>query len=392
MAHGQHFLQIPGPSPVPERIQRAIDRQVIDHRGPEFQKLGAEVLEAIRPVFGTTGPVIIYPSSGTGAWEAAIVNTLSPGDKVLMAETGQFATLWQKLATRWGVTVDFIPGDWRHGVDAAAIAAKLADDKAHTIKAVMVVHNETSTGCLSDIAAVRKAMGSHSALLMVDTISALGSTPVAHEPWEADVTVSGSQKGLMLPPGLSFTAVSDKAIAASKINTLPRSYWDWSEMLQFNAKGFFPYTPASTLLYGLKEALTMLHEEGLENVFARHQRLAAACRAAVRGWGLEILCADPKVYSPILTGVLVPAGHDADNFRKIALEQFNISYGAGLGKVAGKVFRIGHLGDCNELTLMAALCATEMTFKLAGVPHKQGGVDAAMASFTDENNKLRLTA
>ena len=392
MAHGQHFLQIPGPSPVPERIQRAIDRQVIDHRGPQFQALGHAVLEGIREVFGTTGPVIIYPASGTGAWEAAIVNTLSPGDKVLMAETGQFATLWQKLATRWGITVDFIPGDWRHGVDAAAIAAKLAEDKAHAIKAVMVVHNETSTGCLSDIAAVRAAMGSHPALLMVDTISSLGSAPVRHDAWGADVTVSGSQKGLMLPPGLSFTAVSEKAIAASKTNTLPRSYWDWSEMLQFNAKGFFPYTPASTLLYGLKEALTMLNEEGLENVFARHQRLAAACRAAVKGWGLEILCQDPKVYSPILTGVVLPAGHDADNFRNIALEQFNISYGAGLGKVAGKVFRIGHLGDCNELTLMAALCATEMTLKLAGVPHKASGVAAAMASFTDENRKLRLSA
>jgi len=392
MAHGQHFLQIPGPSPVPERIQRAIDRQVIDHRGPQFQALGHAVLEGIREVFGTTGPVITYPASGTGAWEAAIVNTLSPGDKVLMAETGQFATLWQKLATRWGITVDFIPGDWRHGVDAAAIAAKLAEDKAHAIKAVMVVHNETSTGCLSDIAAVRTAMGSHPALLMVDTISSLGSAPVRHDAWGADVTVSGSQKGLMLPPGLSFTAISDKAIAASRTNTLPRSYWDWSEMLQFNAKGFFPYTPASTLLYGLKEALTMLNEEGLENVFARHQRLAAACRAAVKGWGLEILCQDPKVYSPILTGVVLPAGHDADNFRNIALEQFNISYGAGLGKVAGKVFRIGHLGDCNELTLMAALCATEMTLKLAGVPHKAGGVAAAMASFTDDNKTLRLSA
>jgi alanine-glyoxylate transaminase/serine-glyoxylate transaminase/serine-pyruvate transaminase len=392
MAHGQHFLQIPGPSPVPERIQRAIDRQVIDHRGPQFQALGHAVLEGIREVFGTTGPVIIYPASGTGAWEAAIVNTLSPGDKVLMAETGQFATLWQKLATRWGITVDFIPGDWRHGVDAAAIAEKLAEDKAHAIKAVMVVHNETSTGCLSDIAAVRTAMGSHPALLMVDTISSLGSASVRHDAWGADVTVSGSQKGLMLPPGLSFTAVSDKAIAASKTNTLPRSYWDWGEMLQFNAKGFFPYTPASTLLYGLKEALTMLKEEGLENVFTRHQRLAAACRAAVKGWGLEILCQDPKVYSPILTGVVLPAGHDADNFRNIALEQFNISYGAGLGKVAGKVFRIGHLGDCNELTLMAALCATEMTLKLAGVPHKAGGVAAAMASFTDDNKKLRLSA
>jgi alanine-glyoxylate transaminase/serine-glyoxylate transaminase/serine-pyruvate transaminase len=392
MAHGQHFLQIPGPSPVPERIARAIDRQVIDHRGPDFQKLGHDVLAGIRPVFGTKGPVIIYPASGTGAWEAAIVNTLSAGDRVLMAETGQFATLWQKLAARWGIMVDFIPGDWRHGVDATAIAAKLADDKTHAIKAVMVVHNETSTGCLSDIAAVRKAMGSHPALLMVDTISSLGSAPVEHDAWGADVTVSGSQKGLMLPPGLSFTAVSDKAIAASKTNTLPRSYWDWAEMLQFNAKGFFPYTPASTLLYGLKEALVMLHEEGLPAVFARHQRLAAACRAAVKGWGLEILCADPKVYSPILTGVMMPAGHDADDFRNIALEQFNISYGAGLGKVAGKVFRIGHLGDCNELTLMAALCATEMTFTLTQVPHKSGGVDAAMASFTEGNAKLRLTA
>ena len=285
MTSGQHFLQIPGPSPVPERIQRAIDRQVIDHRGPEFQKLGHEVLESIKPLFGTTGPVIIYPASGTGAWEAAIVNTLSPGDHVLMAETGQFATLWQKLASRWGIEVDFIPGDWRHGVDAAAIETRLAEDKAHKITAVMVVHNETSTGCLSDIAAVRKAIDSakHPAMLMVDTISSLGSTPVTRDAWNADVIVSGSQKGLMLPPGLSFTAVSDRAIAASKTNTLPRSYWDWQEMIAFNAKGFFPYTPASTLLYGLKEAIAMLNEEGLENVFARHLRLAAACRAAVKG-------------------------------------------------------------------------------------------------------------
>jgi len=394
MTSGQHFLQIPGPSPVPERIQRAIDRQVIDHRGPEFQKLGHEVLESIKPLFGTTGPVIIYPASGTGAWEAAIVNTLSPGDRVLMAETGQFATLWQKLAARWGIEVDFIPGDWRHGVDADAIEAKLAEDKAHKITAVMVVHNETSTGCLSDIAAVRKAIDSakHPAMLMVDTISSLGSTPVTLDAWNADVIVSGSQKGLMLPPGLSFTAVSDRAIAASKTNKLPRSYWDWQEMIAFNAKGFFPYTPASTLLYGLKEAIAMLNEEGLDNVFTRHLRLAAACRAAVKGWGLDVLCVDPKVYSPILTGILMPAGHDADNFRKVALENFNISYGAGLGKVAGKVFRIGHLGDCNELTLMAALCATEMSLKLAGVPHKAGGVAAAMTSFTDGNEKLRLSA
>ena len=385
MAHGQHFLQIPGPSPVPERILRAIDRQVIDHRGPDFQKLGHEVLADIRPIFGTTQPVIVYPASGTGAWEAAIVNTLSPGDKVLMAETGQFATLWRQLAARFGIEIDFLPGDWRHGVDASAIEAKLAEDKSHTIKAVMVVHNETSTGCLSDIAAVRKAMDSakHSALLMVDTISSLGSAPVRHDAWGTDVTVSGSQKGLMLPPGLSFTAVSDKALAAGKTNKLPRSYWDWNEMISFNAKGFFPYTPATNLLYGLREALAMLNEEGLDHVFARHRRLAAACRAAVRGWGLEILCLDPKVYSPILTGVVMPQGHDADNFRKVALENFNISYGAGLGKLAGKVFRIGHLGDCNELILMGALCGTEMAFKLAGVPHKAGGVDAAMASFTD---------
>ncbi len=394
MAHGQHFLQIPGPSPVPERVLRAIDRQVIDHRGPDFQKLGHDVLEAIKPVFGTSQPVIIFPASGTGAWEAAIVNTLSPGDKVLMAETGQFATLWRKLAARFGIEVDFLAGDWRHGVDAAAIEAKLAEDKAHTIKAVMVVHNETSTGCLSDIAAVRKAIDTtkHPALLMVDTISSLGSAPVKHDAWQVDVTVSGSQKGLMLPPGLSFTAVSEKALAAAKTNKLPRSYWDWQEMISFNAKGFFPYTPATNLLYGLKEALAMLNEEGLEHVFARHQRLAAACRAAVRGWGLEILCLDPAVYSPILTGVVMPAGHDADALRKVALENFNISFGAGLGKVAGKVFRIGHLGDCNELTLMAALCATEMSFKLAKVPHKAGGVAAAMASFTDEENALRLSA
>jgi alanine-glyoxylate transaminase / serine-glyoxylate transaminase / serine-pyruvate transaminase len=394
MAQGQHFLQIPGPSPVPERVQRAIDHQVIDHRGPEFQKLGQQVLADIRPIFGTTQPVIIYPASGTGAWEAAIVNTLSPGDKVLMAETGQFATLWRQLAARWGIEIDFLPGDWRHGVDASAIEAKLAEDKSHTIKAVMVVHNETSTGCLSDIAAVRKAMDAvkHPALLMVDTISSLGSAPVHHDGWGADVTVSGSQKGLMLPPGLSFTAISQKALAAAKTNKLPRSYWDWQEMLSFNAKGFFPYTPASTLLFGLRESLAMLNEEGLEHVFARHQRLGAACRAAVRGWGLEILCQDPNVYSPILTGVVMPAGHDADQFRKVALEHFNISFGAGLGKLAGKVFRIGHLGDCNELTLMAALCATEMGLKLSGVPHKAGGVAAAMASFTEEGSKLRLSA
>jgi alanine-glyoxylate transaminase/serine-glyoxylate transaminase/serine-pyruvate transaminase len=392
---GPHFLQIPGPSPVPERILRAIDHQVIDHRGPQFQKLGHEVLDGLPEVFGTSGPVIIYPSSGTGAWEAAIVNTLSAGDHVVMAETGQFATLWRKLAGRWGIQVDFIPGDWRHGADAAAIGERLAADKAHAVKAVMVVHNETSTGCLSDIAAVRRAMDGarHPALLMVDTISSLGSAPVRHDEWGADVTVAGSQKGLMLPPGLSFTAVSQKALAASKSNTLPRSYWDWNEMLSFNAKGFFPYTPATNLLFGLREALAMLREEGLDHVFARHRRLAEACRAAVRGWGLEVLCLDPKVYSPILTGVLMPPGHDADAFRKLALANFNISFGAGLGKVAGKVFRIGHLGDCNELILMGALCAVEMTLKLAGVPHQAGGVQAAMESLTGaREDKTRLSA
>jgi alanine-glyoxylate transaminase/serine-glyoxylate transaminase/serine-pyruvate transaminase len=394
MAQGQHFLQVPGPSPVPERIQRAIHRQVIDHRGPEFQKLAQEVLVGIKEIFGTRQPVIIYPASGTGAWEAAIVNTLSPGDRVLMAETGQFATLWRQLAERWSIEVDFLPGDWRHGIDAAAIEAKLTEDKQHAIKAVMVVHNETSTGTLSDIAAVRQAMDAahHPALLMVDAISSLGAVPVKHDSWGVDVTVSGSQKGLMVPPGLSFTAISEKALEASKTNKLPRSYWDWKGMLGFNAKGFFPYTPAITLLYGLREALAMLGEEGLDNVFARHQRLAAACRAAVRAWGLEILCADPKAYSPVVTGVVMPPGLDADNFRQAALEHFNISYGAGLGKIAGKVFRIAHLGDCNELTLMAALCATEMTLKLAAVPHKAGGVAAAMGSFTEAGKKLRLSA
>jgi alanine-glyoxylate transaminase/serine-glyoxylate transaminase/serine-pyruvate transaminase len=382
---------------VPERILRAIDRQVIDHRGPEFQKLGREVLDGLPEVFGTGGPVIVYPSSGTGAWEAAIVNSLSPGDRVLMAETGQFATLWRRLAGRWGVEVDFIPGDWRHGVDAAAIEAHLAADNARAVKAVMVVHNETSTGCLSDIAAVRRAMDNadHPALLMVDAISSLGSAPVRHDEWRADVTVAGSQKGLMLPPGLSFNAVSQKALAASKAGGMHRSYWDWNEMLSFNAKGFFPYTPATNLLFGLRESLAMLREEGLENVFARHRRLAEACRAAVRAWGLEILCLDPKVYSPILTGVVMPQGHDADAFRKIALANFNISYGAGLGKVAGKVFRIGHLGDCNAPVLMGALAATEMALKLAEVPHKAGGVQAAMAALIAEKTgeeKVRRSA
>jgi alanine-glyoxylate transaminase/serine-glyoxylate transaminase/serine-pyruvate transaminase len=378
---GRHFLQIPGPSPVPERILRAIGRQVIDHRGPEFKRLGQEVLEGCRAIFKTSGPVVIYPSSGTGAWEAAIVNTLSPGDKVLMVETGHFATLWRRMAERWGIEIDFMPGDWRRGADAAAIEAKLAEDRRQAIKAVMVVHNETSTGVTSRIAEIRKAIdrANHPALLMVDTISSLGSVDYRHDEWAVDVTVSCSQKGLMLPPGLGFTAISDKAIAASKTNRLPRSYWDWGEMLKPNANGFFPYTPATNLLYGLREAIAMLQEEGLDQVFARHERLAAATRAGVRAWGLEILCQEPAEYSPVLTAVMMPPGHDADHFRKVVLESYNMSLGAGLSKLAGKVFRIGHLGECNELVLIAALAGVEMGLSAAGVPHRAGGVAAAIA-------------
>jgi alanine-glyoxylate transaminase / serine-glyoxylate transaminase / serine-pyruvate transaminase len=377
---GHHFLQIPGPSPVPERVLRAMDKQVIDHRGPEFQRLGLDVLEGCKAIFKTSGPVVIYPSSGTGAWEAAIVNTLSPGDKVLMVETGHFATLWRQMAGRWGIEVDFIPGDWRHGVDPAVIEAKLAEDRSRAIKAVMVVHNETSTGVTSRIGDVRKAIDAagHPALLLVDTISSLGSADYRHEEWGVDVTVSCSQKGLMLPPGLGFTAMSEKALAASKTNKMPRSYWDWQEMLKPNASGFFPYTPATTLIYGLREAITMLLEEGLDQVFARHQRLGAATRAAVRGWGLEVLCLDPAEYSPVLTAVLMPPGHDADQFRKVVLENYNMSLGTGLAKLAGKVFRIGHLGECNDLILMGALTGVEMGLAAAGVPHRAGGVAAAM--------------
>jgi len=381
---GRHFLQIPGPSPVPERVLRAISRQVIDHRGPEFKRLGQEVLEGCRSIFKTSGPVVIYPSSGTGAWEAAIVNTLSPGDKVLMVETGHFATLWRRMAERWGLDVDFVPGDWRHGADPTVIEAKLAEDKQRAVRAVMVVHNETSTGVTSRIADIRKAMGrvNHPALLMVDTISSLGSIDYRHEEWEVDVTVSCSQKGLMLPPGLGFTAISEKAIAASKTNRMPRSYWDWGEMLKPNANGFFPYTPATNLLFGLREAIAILLEEGLEQVFARHQRLAAATRAAVRAWGLEILCQTPAEYSPVLTAVMMPAGHDADEFRKLVLSKYNMSLGAGLTKLAGRVFRIGHLGECNDLVLLAALAGVEMGLSAAGVPHRAGGVAAAMTELS----------
>jgi alanine-glyoxylate transaminase / serine-glyoxylate transaminase / serine-pyruvate transaminase len=381
---GRHFLQIPGPSPVPDRVLRAIGRQVIDHRGPEFQRLGREVLEGCRALFKTSGPVVIYPSSGTGAWEAAIVNTLSPGDKVLMVETGHFAALWRQIAQRWGLDVDFISGNWRRGVDPAAIEAKLSEDSSRKIKAVMVVHNETSTGVASRIAEIRKAIDKtgHPALFMVDTISSLGSIDYRHEEWAVDVTVSCSQKGLMLPPGLGFTAMSEKAIAASKTNRMPRSYWDWGEMLKSNANGFFPYTPSTNLLYGLREAIAMLMEEGLDRVFARHQRLAAATRAAVDAWGLEILCQEPLEYSPVLTAVLMPPGHDADRFRKIVLDDYDMSLGAGLSKLAGRVFRIGHLGEANELTLMGALAGVEMGLSVAGTPHRAGGMAAAMAALS----------
>jgi alanine-glyoxylate transaminase / serine-glyoxylate transaminase / serine-pyruvate transaminase len=380
MRQGRHFLQIPGPSPVPDRVLRAMDMPVIDHRSSQFAELGRAVLEGSQRIFQTSGPVVIFPSSGTGAWEAAIVNTLSPGDKVLMVETGHFATLWRQMAARWGIDVDFLPGDWRRGADPAGIEVRLARDTSHTLKAVMVVHNETSTGATSRIGEIRAAMDrvGHPALLMVDTISSLGSVDYRHDEWKVDVSVSCSQKGFMLPPGLGFNAISDKARAAAKTNRMPRSYWDWEEMLKPNVNGFFPYTPATNLLYGLREAIAMLLEEGLDNVFARHQRLAAATRAAVNHWGLEVLCQEPKDFSPVLTAVLMPPGHDADQFRKVVLDNYNMSLGSGLSKVAGKVFRIGHLGECNELTLLAALTGVEMGLSVAGIPYRAGGVDAAM--------------
>ncbi len=377
---GRHFLQIPGPTNVPDRVLRAIDSPTMDHRGPDFALLGKEVLEGMKAIFKTRGNVVIYPASGTGAWEAALVNTLSPGDRVLMAETGQFAALWQKLATRLGLVVDFIPGDWRHGVDAAQVEQALVADKAHSIKAVCVVHNETSTGVTSRIALVRNAMdrAAHPALLMVDSISSLGSIDYRHDEWGVDVTVAGSQKGLMLPPGLSFNAIGDKALAASKTAKLPRAYWSWDEMLGPNQSGYFPYTPATNLLYGLREALRMLAEEGLDNVFARHARHGEATRRAVRAWGLEILCINPEEYSNALTAVMLPEGHDADKVRDIILDRFDMSLGTGLGKMKGRIFRIGHLGDFNDLTLAGTLCGVEMGLQLAGVPIKAAGVQAAL--------------
>ncbi len=383
---GRHFLQIPGPTNVPDRILRAIDMPTMDHRGPEFAELGTSVLSGMKRIFRTEqSDVVIYPASGTGAWEAALVNTLSPGDTVLMAETGQFASLWQRLAARLGLQVEFLPGDWRHGADPGAVEKRLRADAKHAIKAVCVVHNETSTGVTSRIAEVRKAIDAagHPALFMVDTISSLASIDYRHDEWGVDVTVAGSQKGLMLPPGLSFNCLSPKALAASKAAKLPRSYWSWDEMLASGKKGFFPYTPATNLLYGLREAIAMLEEEGLEHVFARHKRHAEATRRAVRAWGLEVLALDPAEYSASLTAVLLPAGQDADRVRKVILEHFDMSLGTGLGKLAGKVFRIGHLGDFNDLALMGTLAGVEMGLVLAGVGVKREGVQAAMAYLTE---------
>ncbi|MGD0962640.1 MAG: aminotransferase class V-fold PLP-dependent enzyme [Candidatus Acidiferrales bacterium] len=385
MHSGRHFLQIPGPTNVPDRVLRAMDRPVIDHRSAEFARLGTEVLEGLRPIFQTGGPVVIYPGSGTGAWEAAIVNTLSPGDRVLLFETGHFSQQWRQLAEKFGVQVDYAPGNWRRGADAAEAEVRLSADRNQTIQAVLVVHNETSTGVTSRIAEIRAAMhrARHPALLIVDAISSLGSIDYRHDEWEVDVTIAGSQKGLMLPPGISFNALSEKALAANKAARLPRSYWDWQQMLQANRHGFFPYTPATNLIYGLREALQMLHEEGLPNVFGRHHRHAEATRAAVRAWGLEIVCEEPLEYSSSLTAVFMPGGYNADRLREVILEQFDMSLGSGLSRFAGKVFRIGHLGSFNDLMLAGTLSGIEMGLRLAGVPHSEGGVNAALHSLVE---------
>jgi len=391
---GRHFLQVPGPSPVPDRILRAISLPTIDHRGPEFGLLGKKVVSGMQQVFQTRYPVAIYPASGTGAWEAALVNTMSAGDAVLMVETGHFAALWQKMALRLGLEPEFLalpgidtttglPNAWRHGVDAGAVEERLRKDNAHRIRAVCVVHNETSTGVTSDIAAVRRGIDAarHPALLMVDSISGLASADYRHDEWRVDVTVSGSQKGLMLPPGISFNALSPKAMELSKTARLPRSYWGWDEIVEMSAGGYWPYTPNTNLLYGLSEALDMLLEQGLSAVFARHQRWGTAVRAAVQAWGLPIQCADPALYSPVLTGVVTPRGVDADAVRRLIHERFDLSLGTGLGKLKGRMFRIGHLGDCNDLTLMATLAGVEMGLKLAGVALAESGLSAAMEFF-----------
>ena len=389
---GRHFLQIPGPTNVPDRVLRAMDRPVIDHRGPEFAQLGAEILEALRPVFGTRGSVVIYPGSGSGAWEAAIVNTLSAGDRVLMFETGHFSSLWQQVAERMGLQVDYVPGNWRRGVFPVEVEQRLRDDRNHAIRAVMVVHNETSTGVTSGIPEIRRAIDNarHPALLMVDTISSLGSMEYRQDEWGVDVTVAGSQKGLMLPPGLSFNGISEKALRANQTARLPRYYWDWQEVLKPNRSGFFPYTPATNMLWGLREALLMLQEEGLPNVFHRHWRHGEATREAVRAWGLEILCQDPREYSNSLTAVLMPEGHNADRLREVILEAFDLSLGSGLSRLAAKVFRIGHLGHFNDLMLMGTLSGVEMGLRIGGVPHRDGGTEAAMRSLV-RNRQQSLT-
>lgn len=377
---GRHFLQIPGPTNVPDKVLRALDNPTMDHRGPDFGLLGKQLLEKVKAVFQTTQPVIIYPASGTGAWEAALVNTLSPGDTVLMCETGQFAFLWREMAERLGLKPELIQTDWRRAVDVPGIAAKLRADTGHAIKAVCVVHNETSTGCTSRIDGVRAALdeAGHPALLLVDTISSLGSIDYRHDEWGVDVTVAGSQKGLMLPPGLSFNAISPKALKASESAKLPRSFWDWKPMLASNATGYFPYTPATNMLYALDTALDLLLAEGLQNVFARHDRHAEATRRAVRAWGLEVQCEDPRHYSSALTAVRLPEGHSANALRAAILEKFNMSLGNGLGRLNDRVFRIGHLGDFNDLALMGTLSGVEMGLRIAGVPHQPGGVKAAM--------------
>jgi alanine-glyoxylate transaminase/serine-glyoxylate transaminase/serine-pyruvate transaminase len=379
---GRHFLQIPGPTNVPDRVLQAMSFPTIDHRGPEFGALGKEVVAGMKRVFQTAGTVVFYPSSGTGAWEAALVNTLSPGDKVLMFETGHFATLWRQMAGKLGIDIEFVPGDWRHGVDPARVEETLSQDRDHQVKAVCIVHNETSTGVASRVGEVRAAIdhARHPALFMVDTISSLASIDYRHDEWKVDVTVAGSQKGLMLPPGLGFNAVSDKALAASKNAKLTRSYWDWQAMLETGQTGFFPYTPGTNLLYGLREALKMLlDEEGLDNVFARHARHGEATRRAVAGWGLETLCLDPREHSNSLTAVVVPDGHDADKLRTAILDAYDMSLGTGLGKMRGKIFRIGHLGHFNDLMLCGTLCGVEMGLARAGIPHKASGVAAALA-------------
>ena len=377
---GRHFLQIPGPTNVPDRVLRAMAAPTIDHRGPEFQELTEEVLVGLGKVVQTRSPVVLFPASGTGAWEAALVNTLSPGNRVLMVETGHFATLWKQIATNYGLDVEFLAGDWRHGVNAAEIEARLVEDAAHAIKAVCIVHNETSTGVTSDVAAVRRALDSahHPALLVVDTISSLASMNYEHDAWGVDVTVGASQKGLMLPPGLSFNALSEKALSASSSATLARSFWDWQPVLKANEQNFFPYTPATNLMYGLREALRMLLAQGLEHVFARHHRHAEATRYAVDAWGLELLCANPSEYSSSITAIMMPEGHDAEKVLRVVLERFDMSLGIGLSKLSGKIFRIGHLGDFNDLSLIGTLGGTEMGLVLAKIPHQPGGVTAAL--------------